>query len=179
MHDGDTLRARVAAPNAVVTDTESTRVRLIGLDTPEISPDRRVLGRRGDDEPRPRCCRPARRVWAAPDREVLDQYGRHLLYLWTPDGTFVNAELVAQGDGAVMVFAPNTLHEALFRSLEAEAVGGRARALGRLLTQSGRSGEQEQHEADERQRALDQRRPQVLRRRSSAARATPRASSRG
>jgi micrococcal nuclease len=33
----------------------------------------------------------------------------------------VNAALVAQGDGAVMVFAPNTLHEQLLRSLEAEA----------------------------------------------------------
>ena len=52
---------------------------------------------------------------------MLDQYGRHLLYLWTPDGRFVNAELVSQGDGSVMVFAPNTLHESLFRALEAEA----------------------------------------------------------
>lgn len=60
-------------------------------------------------------------MWAAADLEVRDQYGRHLLYLWTPDGRFVNAELVARGDGAVMVFAPNTLHEPLLRALEAEA----------------------------------------------------------
>lgn len=120
VHDGDTLRARVAAPNAVVTDTESTRVRLIGLDTPEISPELECWG----DEATTSLTAlvpPGSTLWAAADREALDQYGRHLLYLWTTDGTFVNARLIAQGDGAVMVFAPNTLHEGLFRALEGEA----------------------------------------------------------
>lgn len=120
VYDGDSLRARVAAPNDVVADTESTRVRLIGLDTPEISPDLECWG--GEATARlTSLLPPGSALWAAPDREVLDQYGRHLLYVWTPDGRFVNAELIAQGDGAVMVFAPNTLHEPLFRSLEAEA----------------------------------------------------------
>ena len=64
-------------------------------------------------------------VWAAADRELLDRYGRHLLYLWSSDGRFVNAELVAEGDGTVMVFAPNTRHEGLLRSLEAEASAAR------------------------------------------------------
>ena len=48
VHDGDTLRAHVSAPNAAVTNLESTRVRLLGVDTPEISPVAGVLGRRGD-----------------------------------------------------------------------------------------------------------------------------------
>lgn len=120
VHDGDTIRARVAAPNAVVTDTESTRVRLIGLDTPEISPELECWGAEATTS-LTTLLPPGSTLWAAADREVLDQYGRHLLYLWTPDGTFVNAALVDQGDGTVMVFAPNTLHEELFRSLEAEA----------------------------------------------------------
>ena len=120
VHDGDTLRARVAAPNAVVTDTESTRVRLIGLDTPEIQPSVDCWGAEATAS-LIALLPPGSTLWAAADREVLDQYGRHLLYLWTPDGRFVNAALLAQGDGTVMVFAPNTLHEQLFRSLEAEA----------------------------------------------------------
>jgi micrococcal nuclease len=120
VHDGDTLRARVSTPNAVVTDLESTRVRLIGLDAPEISPSLECWG--GEATVRlTELVPPGSTVWAAPDSEVLDQYGRHLLYLWTPDGRFVNAELLSEGDGAVMVFAPNTLHEALFRALESEA----------------------------------------------------------
>jgi micrococcal nuclease len=120
VHDGDTIRAHVDAPNAVVTDLESTRVRLIGLDTPEISPAVECWGGEATAS-LTAMLPPGSTVWAAADLEVLDQYGRHLLYLWTPDGRFVNAALVAQGDGTVMVFAPNTLHEELFRSLEAEA----------------------------------------------------------
>lgn len=120
VHDGDTLRVRIASPNAVVTDTESTRVRLIGLDTPEITPDLECWGAEATTS-LGALLPPGSTVYAAPDHEVRDQYGRHLLYLWTPDGRFVNAELVARGDGAVMFFAPNTQHEQLFRSLEAEA----------------------------------------------------------
>ena len=120
VHDGDTLRARVPVPNAVVTDLESTRVRLIGLDTPEISPSLECWGTEATAR-LTALLPPGSTVWAAADIEVLDQYGRHLLYLWTPDGRFINAELVAEGDGTVMVFAPNTLHEQLFRALEAEA----------------------------------------------------------
>ena len=40
---------------------------------------------------------------------------------YEPDGRFVNAELIGQGAGVVMVFAPNTRHEDLFRTLEADA----------------------------------------------------------
>ena len=120
VHDGDTLRAHVATPNAVVTDTESTRVRLIGLDTPEVSPELECWGAEATSS-LTALLPPGSTLWAAADREVLDRYGRHLLYLWSTDGIFVNAELIAQGDGEVMIFAPNTLHEAMFRSLEAEA----------------------------------------------------------
>ena len=50
-----------------------------------------------------------------------DQYGRHLLYIWTADGRFVNGELVAGGDARTEVYRPNTLHEAVLRTLEAQA----------------------------------------------------------
>lgn len=121
VHDGDTLRPSVSEPNAVVSDTGSTRVRLIGLDTPEISSDLQCWG--AEATARLDGLLPSgTTVWVAPDLEVLDRYGRHLLYVWTPDGRFVNAELVAEGNGTVMIFAPNTEHEPLFRALEAEAV---------------------------------------------------------
>lgn len=120
VHDGDTLRAHVAAPNAVVTDLGSTRVRLLGIDTPEISPELDCWGAEATTS-LSELLPPGSTVWAAPDIDVYDQYGRHLLYLWTDDGRFVNAELVAQGDARVEVYAPNTLYEGLFRNLEASA----------------------------------------------------------
>lgn len=120
VHDGDTLRAHIATPNDVVTDTESTRVRLLAIDTPEISPDLECWGAEATERLR-ELLPPGSTVWAAPDLDVLDQYGRHLLYLWTPDGRFVNGKLVAAGDATVLVYAPNDLHEPLLRQLEAAA----------------------------------------------------------
>lgn len=121
VHDGDTLRARVAIPNAVVGDLESTRVRLLGIDTPEISPELDCWG--AEATAKLTSLVPAgSTIWVAPDAEVHDRYGRTLLYVWTPDGRFVNGELVAQGDARVEVYSPNRTQEALLRSLEAAAV---------------------------------------------------------
>lgn len=120
VHDGDTLRAHVTQPNDVVTDTGSTRIRLLGIDTPEISPDLECWGSQATamlEELAPT----GATIWVSPDIEVRDQYDRHLLYLWTADGTFINAELVAQGAARVEVYAPNDLYEPLLRSLEADA----------------------------------------------------------
>ncbi|QIG38637.1 thermonuclease family protein [Microbacterium sp. 4R-513] len=125
VHDGDTLRAHVDAPNGVVTDLASTRVRLLGVDTPEISPQLDCWGAEATAR-LAALAPPGSTIWVAPDVEVYDQYGRHLLYVWTADGRFVNAELVAQGDARTEVYRPNTLHEALFRSLEADARAGSA-----------------------------------------------------
>ncbi|KAF2414209.1 hypothetical protein B1729_05570 [Microbacterium sp. B35-04] len=121
VHDGDTLRARAATPNAVVEDIESTRVRLLGIDTPEISPELDCWG--SEATAKLTALVPAgSTIWVAPDAEVHDQYGRTLLYVWTPDGRFVNGELVAQGDARVEIYSPNRSQEALLRSLESTAV---------------------------------------------------------
>lgn len=125
VHDGDTLRAHVAAPNAVVDDLESTRVRLLGIDTPEISPVVDCWG--SEATAKLSALVPAgSTIWVTPDAEVHDQYGRTLLYVWTPDGRFVNGELVAQGDARVEVYSPNRSQEALLRSLETTAVASGA-----------------------------------------------------
>ncbi len=121
VHDGDTLRARVSAPNAVVGDLESTRVRLLGIDTPEISPELDCWGAEATTK-LASLVPVGSTIWVAPDVEVHDQYGRTLLYVWTPDGRFVNGELVAQGDARVEVYSPNRSQETLLRSLESAAV---------------------------------------------------------
>lgn len=120
VHDGDTLRAHVDQPNAVVTDLASTHVRLLGIDTPEISPQLECWGAEATAR-LTALAPPGSTIWVAPDVEVHDQYGRHLLYIWTADGRFVNGELVAGGDARTEVYPPNTLHEGVFRALEAEA----------------------------------------------------------
>lgn len=125
VHDGDTLRARVATPNEIVDDRASTRVRLLGIDTPEISPELDCWG--AEATARLTALVPAgSTIWVAADTEVHDRYGRTLLYVWTPDGRFVNGELVAQGDARVEVYSPNRSQEELLRSLESAAVAAGA-----------------------------------------------------
>lgn len=121
VHDGDTLRAHVTQPNEIVTDTGSTRIRLLGIDTPEVAPDLECWGSQATavlEQFAP----PGATIWALPDVEVRDRYDRHLLYLWTADGTFINTELVARGAARVEVYAPNDRYEPLLRDLESAAM---------------------------------------------------------
>ena len=100
-------------------------MRLLGIDTPEISPELDCWGAEATAK-LTSLVPVGSTIWAAPDAEVHDRYGRTLLYLWTPDGRFVNGELVAQGDARVEVYSPNRSQEALLRTLESSAAAAGA-----------------------------------------------------
>lgn len=117
--DGDTIE--VADPMT----GERRRVRLIGIDTPEGTPTAECWA----DEARVHLAEllpEGATVWAAPDTELYDRYGRALLYLWTVDRRFVNYELVAAGDAEALPVAPNTAHADLFDAAQADAEASRA-----------------------------------------------------
>jgi len=119
VYDGDTIQVTDPA-----TD-ERTRVRLIGIDTPEGTPTPQCWA----DEARTRLTEllpEGATVWAAPDAELRDRYDRALRYLWTDDGRFVNYELVAAGAAEALRIAPNTAHAELFAAAQAEAEASRA-----------------------------------------------------
>jgi micrococcal nuclease len=129
--DGDTVDVLLAGGR--------TRVRLIGVDAPEVRDgaklDRdalrsgrsraaiRALGRDASDFTRRRLL--GRRVGLEFDVERRDRYGRLLAYVWL-DGALFNAELVRTGKAQVMTVPPNLRHQALLRRLQREA-----RAAGR------------------------------------------------
>jgi micrococcal nuclease len=50
-----------------------------------------------------------------------DQYRRTLAYVYLPDGTFVNAEMVRKGYATVMTIPPNVKHAEEFLKLERQA----------------------------------------------------------
>ncbi|MBN2873227.1 MAG: thermonuclease family protein [Halothiobacillaceae bacterium] len=114
VNDGDTVRL-----------TNGDRVRLVGIDTPEV-------GRDGtEDEPYARKAQQALRALLADARnrvrvvdatEGEDRYGRRLSYLYLPDGRSVQARLLEQGMAMAVFVAPNLeladcllAHEALAR----------------------------------------------------------------
>ncbi|MBA4248326.1 MAG: hypothetical protein C0444_08545 [Microbacterium sp.] len=110
--DGDTLRLDV--------DGTELRVRLVGIDTPEVYPEVECFGPEAEDALATFAPRGSTLSYAY-DREQRDQYDRELMYLFTEDGTFINYELVAQGYAEALVVEPNDLYYDDFVAAEREA----------------------------------------------------------
>jgi micrococcal nuclease len=113
--DGDTLVVRIG--------TRSEKVRLIGVNTPESVDPRRPVQYFGKE------ASGFTRRLAAGQRVVLrgdpgglgrDRYGRLLRYVFLPDGTLLNAEIIRQGYGHAYVRYPFSRMEE-FRALERQA----------------------------------------------------------
>ena len=110
--DGDTL---VLAGGA--------KVRVLGLDAPEME---------RDGHPADFLAHKAKAVLAdltlnktialEYDRLRYDHYGRLLAYLWLPDHTLVNAELVRQGLARVYFITPNLRYQKVLLTAQQEAI---------------------------------------------------------
>jgi micrococcal nuclease len=114
--DGDTIRV-----TGLPTGTEL--VRLIGIDAPETGEGhtaRECFGREArrwlaDQVPR------GSRLRLVLDIEQRDRYGRLLAYAYRSDGTFLNAELVANGYAQIMTIPPNVRHARALHALQRTA----------------------------------------------------------
>jgi endonuclease YncB( thermonuclease family) len=106
--DGDTIEVDLHG--------KEYRVRYIGVDSPER------------DEPFYKEAAGANRALVE-DQEIIlvrdvsetDRFGRLLRYIYLPDGTFVNAELILQGYGRIVTFPPDVAQTELFAELQREA----------------------------------------------------------
>ena len=97
------------------------RVRLIGVDTPESVDPRRPVEFFGKEAGAfTRRLVDGKRVRLEYDWERTDRYGRTLAYVYLPDGTFVNAEIIRQGYGHAYTRFPFE-HLDRFRQFEREA----------------------------------------------------------
>ncbi len=120
VHDGDTLFVYPEHPSA-----ERTKVRLLGIDTPEIGENAECFGAEATEALRALLPHGAT-AWALPDVEPRDRYERSLLLMWTDDGRFVNNELLSSGAATVLQIDPNRAHTELFRASEVAARAGGA-----------------------------------------------------
>ena len=114
--DGDTVETR-----------DGTRIRYIGIDTPEVR--RRTQGGWVYD-PQPyalegtelnRSLVEGRNVRIELDEEQRDRFGRSLAYVFLEDGTFVNERLIRAGLARALIIPPNTRYAEDFRRAEREA----------------------------------------------------------
>jgi len=117
VHDGDTLFLRTTQPNALVATTDAVKVRLLGIDTPEVGDDAECFGDQATEQLR-MLLPDGSQTWITADQDPTDQYGRSLFYLWTEDGRFVNYELVAGGAAESLMIAPNDAYYPLLRAAE-------------------------------------------------------------
>lgn len=122
--DGDTLVLE-----------NNKRVRLIGIDTPEMHDSNKLnrdaqrsgqdiaaikqLGRRSYEFTKNLV--EGKRVRLEYDVERLDRYKRILAYVYLLDGTFLNAKIVEEGYASLMTYPPNVRYADLFLKLYKEA----------------------------------------------------------
>ena len=120
VYDGDTLQLQTEQPGAYVKTTAKVRVRLIGIDTPEVHPETECFGVQASD--RMRALAPVGvQVWVAPDREPFDRYGRYLFFVWTESGQLLNYDLVAEGYADAIRVRPNDTLWPLLRQTRDQA----------------------------------------------------------
>jgi len=122
--DGDTLKL-----------ANNERVRLIGIDTPEMHESEKLYRdsrKSGQDAQTIQAL--GKRAYAFTkalvegktvrlefDVEKRDKYKRLLAYVYLPDGTFVNAEIVKQGYASLMTYPPKVKYADEFRRLYQQA----------------------------------------------------------
>lgn len=117
VYDGDTLYLQ---PDGTTARADEIKVRLIGINTPELRPAVECFAVEARDYLR-RLLPKGTEVWTKPDREALDQYGRSLLYLWTKDGQSINLKLVEKGYARALNIAPSNTYAKQFDAAESAA----------------------------------------------------------
>ena len=101
------------------------KVRLIGIDTPEVYGGVECYGREASEFAK-RLLTPGRRVHYELGVEERDRYGRALAYVWLDDGRFFNRVVVEQGYATPLTIPPNVDYAALFvRAARRARRGGR------------------------------------------------------
>lgn len=108
VHDGDTIYL------------DDEKVRLIGIDTPEVGEHAECYGEEARELARDLLPEGAT-VWALADRDRFDRYGRELLYVFTAEGIFVNLELVELGSAEAIRVGGNDAYWPQLRDAERAA----------------------------------------------------------
>ena len=111
--DGDTV--------TVVIDGVRQRVRLLGIDAPELGSPGECFGRESADRAAALLTGTSVQLIADDTQDDRDRYGRLLRYVVLADGTLVNGMLVRDGDAREYTYDEPYRYQQQFRALEEEA----------------------------------------------------------
>lgn len=121
--DGDTID--------VMENGTKVRVRLIGINTPETVDPRRTVqcfGAEASQKTKELLGGGFVKLVSDKTQDTYDKYGRRLAYIYTPDGTFVNLELITQGYAYEYTYRVPYAYQVEFKNAEHDA-----RTMGRGL----------------------------------------------
>ena len=114
--DGDTVDVRI--------NSQVVRIRLIGIDTPEVVDPRRPVecfGREASAKAHELLDGQTVAFEADPSQDDRDRYGRSLRYLWLPDGRLFNLEMIAQGYAFEYTYNVPYQYQQSFKQAEQDA----------------------------------------------------------
>ncbi len=114
----DTARVTQVIDGDTIVIANGSRVRYIGIDTPEVYPKLESFGSEAWQANRELV--EGKVVRLERDVSDTDRYGRLLRYVYV-DGTFVNAELVRRGLARARAYPPDTRYQDHLQELETEA----------------------------------------------------------
>jgi len=121
---GVDLAVRKVVDGDTIEVTGGERVRLIGVDTPEIKAPDQPVGCFGQEASTfaASLLPPGTTVRLVGDVEQRDRFGRLLAYVYRrSDGLFVNAELLRRGFAQVLTIPPNIAHTDEFATIARQA----------------------------------------------------------
>lgn len=106
--DGDTL--------TVVTKRGEEKIRLIGIDAPELG--QRPWGGRAKKQLEKMIAQSMQQVRIEYDVDERDKYGRLLAYVFTREGLFINEDLLRNGYAVLYTFPPNVKYVERFTAAQ-------------------------------------------------------------
>ncbi|MEI6412849.1 MAG: thermonuclease family protein [Pseudomonadota bacterium] len=114
---------RVTDGDTLVLENQ-TKIRLLGLNAPEISHPGKAgepLGEDARSRLQALVAESGQRVRWRTDEETTDRYGRRLAFLYSPDGRDLGERLLEEGLAWHIVVPPNTAHDTCLREAEDRA----------------------------------------------------------
>ena len=134
--DGDSLQVKAARSGPVIDTEGPVRIRLLGIDAPEMHGDDgqpQCFARDAYDRLQ-RLAPAGSTLWVTADVQRRDPYDRFLVYAWTPRGTFVNVEQARLGYARALDIRPNEAYAVPIGAAVAEAQGDRRGLWGRCVS---------------------------------------------
>jgi len=114
--DGDTLSVR--------TGDSDIKIRLIGVDTPELVDPRtpvQCFAQEASDFTKSALTGQLVYLEDDPSQDSTDRYGRRLAYVWTLDGRLINLDLIAEGYANEYTYSTPYRYQRRFQDAETAA----------------------------------------------------------